>query len=265
MIGINYNGLKRRQTYDELVNYIETDPTRIRDPNRAATFAERSHYMKHLGGEDYIEMEEQQLRVSKEKVKEEMLRRRSALGEGPGSGTHSLSRFLTGRVTPSGVPGYFIGTEERRLADDEGEEMSSIHSVIAEYGNQPLGRELRENVQRSLEEQLERNQQNIARLIAEQERMKSQSEYIPGVPPREQPGTAQEEEVEPIPEQAMQGYKSVIETSALSDTNLKVSEVYEDYPDLFKAYEGLINDINSKTDQAINMALLRTQKIQRMN
>jgi hypothetical protein len=30
--------------------------------------------MKHLGGEDYIEMEEQQIRASKEKVKEDVVR-----------------------------------------------------------------------------------------------------------------------------------------------------------------------------------------------
>jgi hypothetical protein len=67
MFGINYNGLRKRESYDDLVNYIETDPNKIRYPNRTATFIERSHYMKHLGGEDYIEMEEQQIRASKEK------------------------------------------------------------------------------------------------------------------------------------------------------------------------------------------------------
>jgi len=59
----------------------------------------------------------------------------------------------------------------------------------------------------------------------------------------------------------MQGYKSVIETSALSDTNMKVSEVIDNNLVLFKAYEGLINDINSKSDQSINLYFLRTPKI----
>ena len=73
MFGINYNGLRKRESYDDLVKYIETDPNKIRYPNRTATFIERSHYMKHLGGEDYIEMEEQQIRASKEKVKEDIV------------------------------------------------------------------------------------------------------------------------------------------------------------------------------------------------
>ena len=49
MFGIDYNGLRKRQSYDDLVNYIETDPNKIRYPNRKATFIEQSHYMKQLG------------------------------------------------------------------------------------------------------------------------------------------------------------------------------------------------------------------------
>ena len=77
MYGINYNGLRRRESYDDIVKYIETDPDKIRYPNRKASFLEQSHYMKFLGGEDYIAMEEQQLRASKEKIKEVMIRERA--------------------------------------------------------------------------------------------------------------------------------------------------------------------------------------------
>ena len=63
------------------VRYIERDPNKIRYPNRSATFLEQSHYMKHLGGEDYMAMEEQQLRASKEKVKEDVIRERAGGGE----------------------------------------------------------------------------------------------------------------------------------------------------------------------------------------
>ena len=87
MFGINYNGLRKRQSYDELVNYIETDPNKIRYPDRTATFIEKSHYMKHLGGEDYIEMEQQQLRASKEKLKEAIIMDMATRG-----GTSSLLR-----------------------------------------------------------------------------------------------------------------------------------------------------------------------------
>ena len=87
MFGINYNGLRKRESYDELVNYIETDPNKIRYPNSTATFIERSHYVKHLGGEDYIEMEQQQLRASKEKLKELIIQEMTTSGD-----TRSLLR-----------------------------------------------------------------------------------------------------------------------------------------------------------------------------
>ena len=53
------------------------DPNKIRYPNRKATIIERSHYMKHLGGEDYLAMEEQQLRASKENNKRRNYQRES--------------------------------------------------------------------------------------------------------------------------------------------------------------------------------------------
>ena len=37
MFGINYNGLKKRNTYDEIVNVVETDKTKIKYPDRSAT------------------------------------------------------------------------------------------------------------------------------------------------------------------------------------------------------------------------------------
>ena len=71
---VNYNGLKKRDTYDEIVNYIETDPTKIRYPDRTATFIEQSHQMKMLGGQAYADMEEQQEKNIKEDMKDGLLR-----------------------------------------------------------------------------------------------------------------------------------------------------------------------------------------------
>lgn len=268
MFGINYNGLKKRQTYDELVNYIETDPNKIKYPNRSATFAERSHYMKHLGGEDYLDMEEQQLRASKQKLKEEMLRSRSYVDEGPGYGTLSLSRFMSGRSIPPGGPSFYnIGTQEEQPRRLIGEDGSEISSVIEVYGNEPRGRELREDVQRNLEDQQRKIQEKLERIRMRANEFNAGVEYVPGILHQEQeetdvqPGTAEQEEVEPQPEQAMQGYREIMESSILSDKNLKISEVYEEYPKEWEAYEIIIDDINGQTDQPIDMKLLRTQKI----
>jgi hypothetical protein len=72
--------------------------------------------MKHLGGEDYIEMEEQQIRASKEKVKEDVVRDMAGRDDGSGSGTASLLRDASMRSesrSPPGAPGYM--SEEPRL------------------------------------------------------------------------------------------------------------------------------------------------------
>jgi hypothetical protein len=201
-----------------------------------------------------------------------MLRSRSALDEGPGRGTHSLSRFMSGRSIPPGGPSFYdIGTEEdqpRRLVGEDGSEISSI---IEAYGYDPeevqRRRQLREDVQNTLESDNQRIQEKLERIRKAVEEHNAGVEYVPGMPHRDQaeatvqPGTAEQEEVEPQPEQAMQGYRSVIESSILSDKNLKMSEVYEDYPEEWKAYEILIDDINGQTNQPININLLRTEKI----
>ena len=74
MQGINYKGLKKRDSYDEIVSYIKTDKTKIKYPNRVASQIENSHYMKQLGGESLIDMEDQQSNVAKEQVKTTVIR-----------------------------------------------------------------------------------------------------------------------------------------------------------------------------------------------
>jgi hypothetical protein len=112
MHAINYNGLRKRESYDDLVRYIERDPNKIRYPNRSATFLEQSHYMKHLGGEDYMAMEEQQLRVSKEKVKEDVIRERA----GGGEATSALVREEVRREAPPPMVRREKPVEARREA-----------------------------------------------------------------------------------------------------------------------------------------------------
>ena len=103
VFSVNYNGLKKRESYDDLVRYIETDPTKIKYPDRRATQLEQSHYMKHLGAEDYDAMEEEQLRANKEHMKEVMVRETAGRGEGSGGGTSSLLRHEATRKEPPSV------------------------------------------------------------------------------------------------------------------------------------------------------------------
>ena len=59
-MSINGEGLKRRQTYEEVVEYIESDPDKIIYPNRQAKFLRNSFELAFLDTHNYEVMSEQQ-------------------------------------------------------------------------------------------------------------------------------------------------------------------------------------------------------------
>ena len=69
-------GLRKRETYDELINELERDPIK-HYPNRKASQIENSNYMSQLTG-DFDEMMQQHERVAKEKIKENLLQQMAA-------------------------------------------------------------------------------------------------------------------------------------------------------------------------------------------
>ena len=69
MYQINYKGLKKRDTYDEIVEIIAKD-YKISYPNRVATQMSNSPYMKQIDGETLLDLQDQQIRFQKQKLKE---------------------------------------------------------------------------------------------------------------------------------------------------------------------------------------------------
>ena len=65
MYQVNYKGLRRRESYDEVVSIIENDQTKIKYPNRVAVQILNSPYMKQLDIEALMDMQNQQDRMSK--------------------------------------------------------------------------------------------------------------------------------------------------------------------------------------------------------
>jgi len=53
-------GLKRRQTYEEVIEYIESDPDKIVYPDRSAKFLRNSFELGFLDTHNYEVMIEQQ-------------------------------------------------------------------------------------------------------------------------------------------------------------------------------------------------------------
>ena len=73
MYQVNYSGLKKRESYDEIVAIIEGDQTKVRCPNRVAMQIMNSPYMKQLDYETVMDVQNQQDRLAKQKMKDVVL------------------------------------------------------------------------------------------------------------------------------------------------------------------------------------------------
>ena len=73
MYQVNYNDLKKRESYDEIVASIEGDQTKVRYRNRVAMHIMNSPYMKQLDYETVMDVQNQQDRLAKQKMKDVVL------------------------------------------------------------------------------------------------------------------------------------------------------------------------------------------------
>jgi len=77
MYAINYEGLKKRDTYNEIIDYIQNKQDKIQYPDRTAKQLRNTPQLSNLldgNGEGYQEMEEQQKRNTQEIEKENIIR-----------------------------------------------------------------------------------------------------------------------------------------------------------------------------------------------
>ena len=79
---VNFNGLKKRQSYEELIDYLQHGQEKIQYPNRKALKLRNSPYLAFLDGEGVVEMEKQQSKMMHEQEKDRAITRASmASGE----------------------------------------------------------------------------------------------------------------------------------------------------------------------------------------
>jgi len=74
---VNYQGLRKKESYDEIVDYLENKQERIKYPNRLAKQIRNSPQLSNLldnGGEGLVEMEEQQQRAMRHEQAEQAVR-----------------------------------------------------------------------------------------------------------------------------------------------------------------------------------------------
>ena len=83
---MDFAGLRRRETYQEIINYLENEQEIIHYPNRTAKFLRESPYLTQLDGEGQRTLEEQQLNALKQQEKEKILREMGYPGTVAGTG-----------------------------------------------------------------------------------------------------------------------------------------------------------------------------------
>ena len=59
--------LRRKPTYNELINYLEFEQPKIKYPDRRATFLRNSPYLSQFDGDSWIDLEEQEQNINKKK------------------------------------------------------------------------------------------------------------------------------------------------------------------------------------------------------
>ena len=67
------NGLRRRQTFEEVIDYIEKDPDKVKYPNRAAKLLRNTFQLSQLDGMGQVLLEQQEAEEMKGKMKEHIL------------------------------------------------------------------------------------------------------------------------------------------------------------------------------------------------
>ena len=62
------SGLRRKQTYEEIIDYIENDPDKIQYPNRAAKYLRNTFQLSQLDGMGQALLEQQEVNEMAERV-----------------------------------------------------------------------------------------------------------------------------------------------------------------------------------------------------
>ena len=73
-VAIMVDGLIKRQTYEEIIDYIENDPDKSQYPNRAAKFLRNTFQLSQLDGMGQALLEQQEANEMAERVKDYQLK-----------------------------------------------------------------------------------------------------------------------------------------------------------------------------------------------
>jgi hypothetical protein len=74
---VNYNGLRKRDTYDEIVHTLETETLKLKYPNRSATFMLNSPQVSAIRYGTALDIDEQTEKMNKNKIIENIVNQMS--------------------------------------------------------------------------------------------------------------------------------------------------------------------------------------------
>ena len=122
---MDFAGLRRRETYEEIINYLENEQEIIKYPNRTAKFLRDSPYLTQLDGEGQRTLEEQQLNTLKQQEKDKILREMGYKADGNVSRAERAATF--DMATPPPTPTYGPGSP-----DDDPDFMDAESDAVQE-------------------------------------------------------------------------------------------------------------------------------------
>ena len=128
MFGINYNGLKQRKTYDELVDYLESGQEKIKYPDRFAKFLRESPEISNLldgEGIDYETVVDQQ----KKRLAYQEIQNRIRITAATQNETHAHTRAAT--VIDISTPGMQPEPDAVDIPMDEMVETVEMEEAVA--------------------------------------------------------------------------------------------------------------------------------------
>ena len=98
---MDYAGLRRRETYEEIINYLENEQEIIKYPDRRAKFLRDSPYLTQLDGEGIRTLEEQETAAIRQRAKDDMLRELGYKADGTVSRAERAATFDIGTAPSS--------------------------------------------------------------------------------------------------------------------------------------------------------------------
>ena len=115
MYALNYDGLRKRDTYEEIIDYLLYDQEKIKYPNRLATRLRNSHELSNLldgEGEGIVDIEQQQ-RDHSINIEKDLRIRQMA------SQTNQTAQILrVNKAVPTDVEQYDIASSDGEGSED---------------------------------------------------------------------------------------------------------------------------------------------------